>query len=78
MDPSINGLDTTSVKAPTRIWFWRIITLIDGRLDAADWNEFHRTTVKISDCPYTPNVPTPDYNYRDMYGNRGHSLHAGS
>jgi pimeloyl-ACP methyl ester carboxylesterase len=26
--------------------------------------------VKISDCPYTPNVPTPDCNYRDMYGNR--------
>jgi hypothetical protein len=71
MDFSVNGPDATSTNSPFVFWcnnnFDRYV------LDADD-DEFYDDSVegtsKAADCPYSPNITTPDCNYLDGSGNR--------
>jgi hypothetical protein len=67
MNLSFAGPDATSQSSPFDLW-------CDDNFDRLTLDEDDNTNyeddVRIAYCPYTPNTPTPDCNYRDMYGNR--------
>ena len=72
MDTSFNGPDATSSGSPFVIWSndnydrWAL-DKDDGTnyMDDVDQN-----SMPAAGCPYTPNTPTPDYNYCNQYGLR--------
>jgi hypothetical protein len=67
MDTSFNGPDATSSNSP--FLFWANNNYDRNTLDADD-QVFYDDDVKVGDCPYTMDVPTPDCNYRDIGGHR--------
>jgi hypothetical protein len=50
-------------------FFWANNNFDRWSYDAND-NTNYMDDVQVGGCPYTPNVPTPDCNYRDINGNR--------
>jgi hypothetical protein len=67
MDLSCNGPDNTSVDSP--YVFWANNNFDRWYFDADDATNY-LDDVQISGCAYTPNVPTPDYDYLDTNGDR--------
>ena len=67
MDLSWNGPDTTSANSP--YVFWANNNYDRWKYDEADATNY-MDDVQEADCPYTPNIATPDCNYRDIDGNR--------
>jgi hypothetical protein len=67
MDLSFSGADATSSSSPMKFW-------ANNNFDRWTWDADDQTNyqddVQVQGCPYTPNTPTPDCNYRDQYGNR--------
>jgi hypothetical protein len=67
MDLSWNGPDSTSTNSPFVFW-------ANNNYDRWTWDADDETNymddVEMTNCPYAPTTATPDYNYRDMYGNR--------
>jgi len=64
---SAYGWGETSPSDPLVFW-------VNNNYDRSKWSSDDGTNIdddqKTGGCPYTPNVPTPDYNYRDASGHR--------
>lgn len=71
MDTSFSGQDATSASSPDIIWcdngFDRFV---EDKDDQAWYDDSVSANTAAACCPYTPNTPTPNYNYRDGAGNR--------
>ncbi|MGH7988576.1 MAG: hypothetical protein ACREDS_00070, partial [Limisphaerales bacterium] len=71
MDTSFSGQDATSASSPDTIWcdngFDRYVEDND---DGAFYDDSVSPSSSAAGCPYTPNTPTPNYNYLDGGGNR--------
>ncbi len=71
MDLSWSGPDATSESSPYVFWAnnnYDRFTLDDD--DGIYYDDDVLNTSHAATCPYTPNTPTPDCNYRDGAGNR--------
>jgi hypothetical protein len=71
MDLSFNGLDVTTTNSP--MIFWANNNFDRSILDSDDNTNYDDDAVNTSEaatCPFAPQTPTPDCNYRDQYGNR--------
>jgi hypothetical protein len=67
MNLSFNSPDNTSASSPYTHWCNNNYDRF--ALDEDDGTNY-QDDVQVQDCPYTPNIATPDCNYRDIYGIR--------
>ena len=67
IDPSFYGADYTSSSKP--YVFWCNNNFDRYAFDTDDGTNY-MDDVQAAGCPFTPNTTTPDYDYRDSYGNR--------
>jgi hypothetical protein len=71
MDLSFSGADATSQGSPFVFWAnnnydrWTL-----DKDDGTNYDDDVLNTSQAATCPFTPQTPTPDCNYKDQYGNR--------